>query len=243
MVSESRVLAVIPARGDSKGLPGKNIRPLAGLPLIVHSIRLAHLCPAISRTVVSTDSPDIAEVARGARAEVPFMRPAELARDDTPMWPVEQHALSTVEEQSGDAFDYVLLLDPTSPARLPEDIARARDGLQEHRDADGIVGVSRPRFNPVWHCVVERDGLMTSLIEGGERFARRQEVPPVYRINGSLYLWRAGFVRSKTTEWRRGRHLIYEIPEQRAMSIDDIDEFEMADILIKHGRIQLPWLP
>ena len=242
-MTDSGVLAVIPARGGSKGLPGKNIRALAGLPLIVHSIRLAQLCPVISRTVVSTDSPDIAEVARRARAEVPFMRPAELARDDTPRWPVVRHALTTVEQQLGEQFDYVLLLDPTSPARLPEDVAGACERLQTRRDADGIVGVSRPGFNPVWHCVVERDGLMTSLIEGGERFTRRQEVPPVYRINGSLYLWRAGFVKSPTAEWRRGRHLIYEIPEPRAMSIDDLEEFEMADLLIKHGRIHLPWLP
>ena len=242
-MTDSRVLAVIPARGGSKGLPGKNIRALAGLPLIVHSIRLAQLCPVISRTVVSTDSPDIAEVARRARAEVPFMRPAELAGDDTPMWPVVRHALTTVEQQLGEQFDYVLLLDPTSPARLPEDVAGACERLQTRQDADGIVGVSRPGFNPVWHCVVERDGLMTSLIEGGERFTRRQEVPPVYRINGSLYLWRAGFVKSPTAEWRRGRHLIYEIPEPRAMSIDDLEEFEMADLLIKHGRIHLPWLP
>ena len=241
-MSESGVLAVIPARGGSRGLPGKNVRPLAGLPLIVHSIRLAKLCPMISHVIVSTDSPEISEVARRAGADVPFMRPADLARDDTPMWPVVRHALAAVEERSGDAFEYLLLLDCTSPARLPEDIEGAYELLRKHQDADGIVGVSRPGFNPTWHCVVERDGLMASLIEGGERFGRRQDVPPVYRINGSLYLWRAGFVRSETGEWRRGRHLIYEIPEQRAMSIDDLEEFERADLLIRHGHIRLPWL-
>ena len=170
----------------------------------------------ISRAIVSTDSLEIAEVARRAGAEAPFVRPAELARDDTPMWPVVRHALATEDERSGEPFDYVLLLDPTSPARLPDDVEGAYERLRKHQDADGIVGVSRPPFSPIWHCVVERDGLMASLIEGGEHFGRRQEVPPVYRINGSLYLWRAGFVRSETGEWRRGRHLIYEIPEHRA---------------------------
>ena len=241
-MSEGRVLAVIPARGGSKGLPGKNIRPLAGLPLVVHSIRLAQLCPMISRAIVSTDSLEIAEVARRAGAEAPFVRPAELARDDTPMWPVVRHALATEDERSGEPFDYVLLLDPTSPARLPDDVEGAYERLRKHQDADGIVGVSRPPFSPIWHCVVERDGLMASLIEGGEHFGRRQEVPPVYRINGSLYLWRAGFVRSETREWRRGRHLIYEIPEPRALSIDDLEEFDRAELLIRHGRIRLPWL-
>src|SRR5262249_31749395 len=89
----SRTLALVPARGGSKGLPGKTVRRLAGLPLIVHSLRLAAACPEVDRVVVSTDSPEIAEVARSAGAEVPFLRPAELARDDTPMLPVMVHAL------------------------------------------------------------------------------------------------------------------------------------------------------
>src|SRR3989304_4564407 len=88
-----RLLAVIPARGGSKGLPGKNIRPLAGIPLIAHSILLARLCPEIDRLAVSTDSPEIAAVAKQYGADVPFMRPAELARDDSPSWPVVRHAL------------------------------------------------------------------------------------------------------------------------------------------------------
>ena len=93
------MLAVIPARGGSKGLPGKNIRQFAGLPLIVHSIRMAELCREIDDCVVSTDSEEIAEVARKYGAKVPFLRPAELARDDTPMWPVLQHALHEMERQ------------------------------------------------------------------------------------------------------------------------------------------------
>jgi N-acylneuraminate cytidylyltransferase len=158
------------------------------------------------------------------------------------MWPVVRHALAVLEGQSGEGFEYVLLLDPTSPARLPEDVEGAYERLRKHGDADGIVGVSRPGFNPIWHCVVERDGLMASLIEGGERFGRRQDVPPVYRINGSLYLWRAEFVRSESHGWRDGRLLTYEIPETRAMSIDDLEAFERADLLIRHGHIHLPWL-
>src|SRR5436190_9337115 len=141
-------LAVIPARGGSKGLPGKNVRPLAGLPLIEHSLRLARLCPELGRTIVSTDSDGIAEVARAAGGEVPFRRPDDLARDDTPMLPVLRHALEELDP-AGAEYEFVLLLDPTSPGRLPEEVSRAHDMLVERTDADGVVAVSEPGFNPI----------------------------------------------------------------------------------------------
>ena len=120
--SAPRVLAVIPARGGSKGLPGKNIRPLSGLPLIGHSIRAAALVPSLSRCIVSTDDQTIADVARGLGGDVPFLRPAELAEDSTPMAPVLQHALRAVEESGDEPYDALLLVDPTSPVREPAQI-------------------------------------------------------------------------------------------------------------------------
>jgi N-acylneuraminate cytidylyltransferase len=242
MTSQIRLVAVIPARGGSKGLPGKNIRPFAGLPLIAHTVLFAKMCPEIERCIVSTDSADIAEVARQFGADVPFLRPAELAQDDTPLWPVLRHALAQVERQDGVQYDALLLLDPTSPAREPADISGAVHRLQEQPRADGVIGVSRPEFNPIWHCVVERDGWMADLLEEGARVERRQDVRPVYRINGSLYLWRTAFVRTARS-WRQdGRHRLYEIPESRAMSIDTVEQFERAELLVKIGRIVLPWL-
>jgi N-acylneuraminate cytidylyltransferase len=236
------MLAVIPARGGSKGLPGKNIRPLAGLPLIAHSIALARMCPDVRRVIVSTDSSAIAAVAEEHGAEVPFLRPPDLARDDTPMWPVVVHALAGVEAAGGDRHEYLLLLDPTSPGRLPEHVAGAFNRLASVPAADGIIGVSRPEFNPVWHCVVERDGWMSDLIPGAAAYARRQDVPPVFRINATLYIWRADFVR-RAREWRaEGRHLVYEVPEINAIHIDDADEFERAELAITRGLVRLPWL-
>ncbi|MBI2014477.1 MAG: acylneuraminate cytidylyltransferase family protein [Candidatus Rokubacteria bacterium] len=237
-----RLLAVIAARGGSKGLPGKNVRPLAGLPLIAHSILLARMCPEIDRCVVSTDAESIAAVARDAGGDVPFMRPAELAHDTASIWAVLRHALARVEDEEGRAYEYVLLLDPTSPTRLPEDVAGAVRRLRDTPAADGILGVSRPSFNPIWHCVVERDGWMADLVPEGAGFERRQDVPPVYRINGSLYIWRTAFVRAEDRQWRRGRHLLYEIPERRATSIDDADEFARIETLVTSGAIVLPWL-
>lgn len=241
-MNTDRILAVIPARGGSKGLPGKNIRPLAGLPLIAHSITFARLCAPITRTIVTTDSEEIAAVARRYGADVPFMRPPELAQDDTPMWPVLRHALQSIEQMENRAYDFLILLDSTSPGRLPSDVTGALAKLRATPDAAGIVAVSQPEFNPIWHCVVESNGWMTDLMHDAQQFNRRQEAPTVYRINGSLYIWRADFVRREAQGWRHGHHCIYEMPEARSIHIDDADEFEKADLLIRHGWIHLPWL-
>ncbi len=237
----ARVLAVIPARGGSRGLPGKNLRPLMGLPLIAHSIRLARMCPEISRCVVSTDSEEIAAAARVHGGEVPFLRPAELAGDDAPMWPVLKHALAGVEKAEGRPYDFLLLLDPTSPTRLPEDVRTAVARLSAS-DADGIVSVSRPEFNPLWHTVVEKNGLMTDWLPEAAHISRRQDAPAIYRINGLLYLWRTDFVR-RASEWRgSGRHLMLEVPDERAVSIDDAAQFRRTEALARGGILPMPWL-
>lgn len=239
-MSTASVLAVIPARGGSKGLPGKNLAELAGLPLIAHSIACAALCPEVARTVVTTDSEEIAAVARRHGAEVPFLRPPELARDDTPMWPVLRHALEQVDPDG--AYDVLLLLDPTSPGRLPEDVAGALRQLRERLDADGVVGVSRPHFSPIWHAVVEEEGLMRPLVPGGSAYTRRQDVPIVYRINASLYAWRTVFVRREAGNWSNGRNLVYEVPELRSFHIDEPEDLAVAAALIDAGLVALPWL-
>lgn len=244
MSDSGRLLAVIPARGGSKGLPGKNIKPFAGLPLIAHSILFAKLCPEIDRCVVSTDAADIAEVARRAGGEAPFLRPAALAGDGTPVWPVLRHALAWAEQEERAPYEFLLLLDPTSPGRQPRDVSGSLRRLLDAPAADGVIGVSRPDFHPIWHSVIERDGWMADLHPEGATVTRRQGLPTVYRINGSLYLWRTAFVRRlKEGHWRRdGKHLLYEIPERRAMSIDTADEFERAEVLVTSGLVTFPWL-
>lgn len=242
--NKKKLLAVIPARGGSKGLPGKNIRPLAGFPLIAHTILAARMCDFIDRIVVSTDDQKISDVAMEYGADVPFIRPGELAKDETPMWPVLRHALQAIEESEGVEYEFLLLLDPTSPGRIPDDLRGAVNRLIETPEADGIVGVSRPEFNPIWHCVTENGGWMSHLIDGGGKYACRQEVPIVYRINASLYIWRTSYVRRCQENWHESkRMLIHEIPELRAIHIDDIDEFERAELLIENGKIKFPWMP
>lgn len=237
-----RVLAVVPARGGSSGLPSKNVRPFAGLPLIAHSLRCAAMTPAITRTVVSTDSAEIAAVSRAHGGDVPFLRPAELAQSDTPMWPVLRHALAEAEKAEGAPYDFLVLLDPTSPTRTPEELESALKRLTADRDAAGIVSVSAPAYSPIWHTVVEKDGAMADFLDGS-RYARRQDVPRVLVINGLLYAWRADFVRTSASGWRgQGRHLMLETPALRACSIDTLEEFAAMEALVKASLVSLPWL-
>ena len=236
-----RVLAVVPARGGSKGLPGKNLRPLAGLPLIAHALGFAALCPEIARTVVSTDSEEIAGVARAHGGDVPFLRPSELARDETSIWPVLRQALVTVDPD-GDAFDALLLVSPASPFRRPEDLSAMLGLLEGAPDADGVVSVSDPGFEPAWVCVVERDGWMEHLVPGASAYARRQDVPRSLRINGALYLWRTDFVRREEESWFNGRLRLHEMPRTRVADIDEAFDLQLAEHLVASGLVQLPWL-
>ena len=245
-MTRPRILAVIPARGGSKGLPGKNTRPLAGLPLIAHSIRAAALTDAVTRCVVSTDSEQIAALARQYGGETPFLRPAELAADDTPMAPVVRHALEWCEREEGKPYAAVLLLDPTSPARVPQQLTDAAERLLATDGLDGVVSVSEPTFNPVWVGVRaggSADGALERYFQTGTGVTRRQDVERFLRINGNFYLWRAEFVRRLESSWfDEGRHAGAEIPESQAFSIDDAYEFRLIDALIGAGIIELPWI-
>lgn len=236
------MLAVIPARGGSKGLPGKNVRPFMGLPLIAHSLRFAAMAPQIERCIVSTDSEQIAEVARQYGGDVPFLRPAELAQDESPMWPVLQHALQEMERRDSRQYRSLLLLDPTSPGRLPEDVTRAVQMLEEDPKAVGVVAVSEPHFNPRWVCVEERNGYLAHAF-GSAGYTRRQDVPKVYRINAVLYLWRREHVLgSSEQQWEQAPHRLLVVPEERAVHIDELHDFELGELLVREGMVRFPWL-
>lgn len=245
-MSDPRILAVIPARGGSKGLPGKNIRELFGLPLVVHSLRAAAMTPVVSRCIVTTDSTEIAEVARAFGGDAPFIRPAELAGDGAPMGPVIRHALDWIENEEGHTYDAVLLLDPTSPARVPEQLVDAVRTLFSQPSLDGVISVSEPTFNPQWVGVKtsgDTDGALERYSPQGAGITRRQDADRFMRINGNFYLWRASFVRQLGDSWfDAGRHAPLEIPEAQAFSIDDEYEFRLIEALIVAGIIRLPWL-
>ena len=190
----AQVLGLIPARGGSKGIPGKNLALLCGRPLLAYTADAVKQSRKLTRTIVSTDDERIAECARSLGLEVPFMRPAPLAADDAPMLPVVQHALEAMKERGFDA-DMVVLLQPTSPLRRAEHIDAAIDWL-ERTAADSMVSVVEVphQFNPVSVMRLE-DGLLKPFLDGPTP-TRRQDKPRVFARNGPAVLAvRAAVVR------------------------------------------------
>jgi CMP-N,N'-diacetyllegionaminic acid synthase len=241
------VLAIIPARGGSKGLPRKNLRPLGGIPLIGHTIRCAALIPEVSRAIVSTDDPEIASVSRELGGDVPFMRPAELADDDAPTAAVVRHALEFAERQDQKKYDAVILMEPTSPCRDPAVLGRAirelaSDVAVGEQGVDGLIAVSEPVFNPLWVGVrVGQKGSLERIFPEAAGITRRQDVAPFLRINGNFYVWRSEFVRRLQASWfDEGTFRGFVIPESQAFSIDDDYEFRLIEALIGAGMNQLP---
>lgn len=184
----TNILGLIPARGGSRGLPRKNLLPVCGRPLLAYTVEEALASRSLSRVVVSTEDHEIAEVARSLGAEVPFMRPEELARDETGALPVIRHAVSFLEESQGWAAQVIVYLQPTSPLRRRQHIDQAVD-LLVSRGADCVVSVIEVphQFNPVALMRLEGGFLVPFLPQGGE-ILRRQDKPLLYARNGPAVL-------------------------------------------------------
>jgi CMP-N-acetylneuraminic acid synthetase len=180
------VLGLIPARGGSKGIPRKNLRPLGGRPLIEWTVEAGLAATRIDRLVVSTDDDEIAAVARQAGAEVPFLRPAALAADDTPTLAVVQHAVEVLSGE-GAPPDAVCLLQPTSPFRAPGLVDRCIDALGDH-DAVMTVKPIPDEHHPHWAYLREPDGSMRLATGGRDPVTRRQDLPPAFCREGSVYV-------------------------------------------------------
>lgn len=225
------VVAFVFARGGSKGLPGKNLRLFAGKPLIAHAIEHALAVSRIDRVVVSTDSPDIASVARDYGAQVPFLRPAELAADDSPEWLSWRHALKFTQEEMGVLPGTMVSVPVTAPLRRPEDIEHCLDFYSEG-GADVIVTVSQAHRSPYFNMVQRRpDGTVGLVVPTSREFVRRQDVPAVFDMTTVAYVADPEFVLSKDSIFQ-GRVKAVEIPPERAIDIDTLLDFEMAEFLL-----------
>ncbi len=194
------MLAVVPARGGSKGIPRKNIRLLAGKPVLGYAVEAGLAAHLVDRVVCSTDDPEIAEVARSCGAEVPFLRPSELAQDDTEDWPVFVHALRWLEEHEGWIPDVVVNLRPTSPLRRVEHVDRAIELLIE-TGADSVKSVSLARQHPhkMWLLAEASSGPMRPFLDTAFRLERGPDVPraelePVYWQNGIVDVTRRSVI-------------------------------------------------
>jgi N-acylneuraminate cytidylyltransferase len=233
------IYSLIPARGGSKAVPHKNIRLLRGIPLIVHSIEVSLKCPSIQRTFVSTDSERIADIAKNAGAEIPFLRPRELAQDDTRDLPVFQHFVGWLVQNSLPFPDAVFQFRPTSPCRSVSKIEEAVELLKKNPEADSIRGVVEPEQNPYKMWRMGEDGFMRPLltIPGiGEPYNEpRQNLPRVYWQTGYLDLIRTRTILEKNS-LTGTRVLPLPIDSREAIDIDDEFSFELAEwILAKRG--------
>ena len=226
-----RVLGLIPARGGSKGIPRKNVRDLGGRPLLAWTAEAALAARRLSRVVLSTDDPEIAEVGRRFGLEVPFLRPAELARDETPTLPVVRHALVELEKAGG-RFDAVCLLQPTSPFRRPEDIDGCIE-LLESAGLDAVVSVLPvpPEHNPHWVYFRGEDFLLRLATGEAEPIPRRQELPPAFHRDGAVYVTRRDVLVEGDSLY--GRRLGGYVVEMRSMNLDTPADWERAERLLE----------
>lgn len=231
-----RVLGIIPARGGSKGVPRKNIRHLCGKPLLSYTIDASLRSKKLTRTILSTEDPEIAEVGKSLGIDVPFMRPAELAEDTSPTLPVVLHAVEYLENE-GDHFDAVCLLQPTNPLRRSEDIDASIE-LLESSGADSVISVLRVphEFNPKW--VYWRNDIGELALTTGESspIPRRQDLPPAFYRDGSIYVTRRTVLDEHGNLYGskvRG----YELDASRCVNIDTTDDWELAEKFLAEDNL------
>ena len=225
-----RVLGLIPARGGSKGIPRKNIKLLGGKPLLQYTAEAALSASKLSRVILSTDDPEIADVGRRCGLDLPFLRPAELASDETPTLPVVQHALRFVEAE-GEQYDAVCLLQPTSPFRRPEDIDGCIE-LLESTDADCVITVLQvpAEYNPHWAYFQNEDGMLRLSTGENEPIPRRQSLPPAFHREGSVYVTRRQVLLEDGNLY--GKRVVgFRVDPANSVNIDDLQDWERAERL------------
>lgn len=228
MLHSKRILAVVPARGGSKGVPRKNIHPLLGIPLIAHAARVLGQIPAVDRAVVSTDDEAIAREAVRAGLEAPFRRPASLSGDLISDQQVLHHALTTMESLEGARFDVVVMLQPTSPLRRAEHVMSVLEKLiEEGWDAVWTVSPTDRKYHPLKQLTVKDDGAMEYYDPRGAAIIARQQLTPVYHRNGAAYaLTRECLLEQGTIKGARTAALILA---DSMVSIDTLDDFAIAE--------------
>jgi CMP-N-acetylneuraminic acid synthetase len=224
-------VAIIFARGGSKGLPGKNIRLLRGKPLIAWSIEQAFAIKRIHRVIVSTDSEEIAEVARQYGAEVPFIRPSKFAKDDSPEWMAWRHALNYLIEETGRLPEVMVSLPPTAPLRLEIDVENCLDEY-EKGNAEIIITVTDAHRNPYFNMVKTNiDGTVGIVNSIGPTISRRQDAPKVYDMATVCYVVKPEFVIDKNAIFE-GKVRAIHVPPERAIDIDTLLDFQITESLL-----------
>ncbi|MBN2452638.1 MAG: acylneuraminate cytidylyltransferase family protein [Candidatus Omnitrophica bacterium] len=232
MFKGKRIIGVIPARSGSRRLPGKNARDLCGKPLTVHAIEQAKKSRYLDEVLVSTDSRFIARMSKRHGACVPFLRPRKLATDSAKTIDVIDHALGRVF-QEGAKYDVVVLLQPTSPLRLPSDIDNAIRELFL-KNARAVVSVCETEHHPYWTNTLPKDRCMKDFVRLESENKNKQELPSLYRLNGAVYVAYTDYLR-KRRGWFGDHTYAYVMPRERSVDIDDKLDWKLAELLMKRG--------
>jgi CMP-N-acetylneuraminic acid synthetase len=226
-----KYIALICARGGSKGLPGKNIKQLNGIPLIGWSIKIAKQIDRISRVIVSTDSEEIAKIALEYGAEVPFMRPENLALDNSPEWSVWRHSINYLENQQSEKIDALVVLPVTAPLRTIRDVNKCID-LFEEGETDSVITVSESNRNPYFNMTSnDSKGYSSLVIQSDKGIVRRQDAPQVFDMTTVAYVVDANFVKEFNGIFE-GKVKSVIIPPKRSIDIDTMLDFEIAEFFL-----------
>ena len=224
-------IALICARGGSKGIPKKNEKLLAGMPLIGWSISTAKKVKNISRIIVSTDSEVIAKLAMNYGAEVPFIRPSDLAQDDSPEWLVWRHAINYLDSIK-QKYDGLIVVPPTAPLRSIVDLEKCIDEYENY-NADIVITVTEAHRSPYFNMVaINDDGLASLVNDIDKKIIRRQDAPAVYDMTTVAYVVNPLFVQEKNSMFD-GKVRCVHIPIERSLDIDNMFDFKIAEYLIK----------
>lgn len=225
MINGKKILALIPARGGSKGVPRKNVKILGGKPLIAWTIEAANQSKYIDRVILSSEDEEIIEVAKKWGCDVPFIRPKKLSQDDTPSMEVILHAIEQVK-----GYDYVVLLQPTSPFRTTEDIDKCIEKCIENNQKScvSIVEVSE---NPYWMYTVTENEVLNPLIDNYGKYYQRQKLPKTYILNGAVYVASIEWLKQSKSFLSKNT-ISVEMTKEKSIDIDTMLDFKVASLLI-----------
>jgi len=229
-----KILGLIPARGDSKGIVDKNIVDLAGKPLIYYSIQQAKGVEDIDRVFVSTDSPRIQSICKSYGLDVPFLRPDYLARDNTRTIDVVIDLLECLKTEYNEEYDYVCLLQPTSPLRNSDDIRNCIDIIKEY-NCDSVVSVSLVSEPHPYKMKVIRNGNLQPLIEGSDSSTPRQELPEIYQLNGAVFLTSVKVILDQKSHYGENCQP-YIMPEERSVDVNTKLDLQFVELLMSKKK-------
>lgn len=233
VVEELNILGLIPARGGSKGIPGKNIRLLKGKPLIYFTIEVAIASKYLNRIIISTDSEEIAAIAKKTNVEVPFIRPAYLAQDDTPMYDVMIHAIHEMKKIDW-MPDILVLLQPTSPFRTVSHLDEAIERFQQS-SATCLMSVKKVKEHPYWMKSM-KNGFLQPFMEEKSFIHSRQSLPVIYYPNGAIFIWKTKYLLGSTQQFPQDT-IPFEMDDYSSLDLDEEADWLFAEFLLSREKL------